>query len=182
MWLASVAPGIRQGHRRVPDIARPDGVEPPAQREDRPAARPPGGVGELDADRPTGTGRDDPRARPAPLGSPLIRGGMPAARPATSGSSAIVRALRPLKRKVPSWREEELVFDAEATAERAVQDGLWLPITRPASQRWLDLTVIVDSSPSMSLWRRQVAAFLSMVERLGAFRRTQVRLLTCHRG
>ncbi|MGH3623875.1 MAG: FxSxx-COOH system tetratricopeptide repeat protein [Sciscionella sp.] len=95
---------------------------------------------------------------------------------------AIVRALRPLHRKVLSRREDDVVLDEDATAERAVQDGLWLPETTPATERWLDLTLVVDANPSMALWRSTTAAFESLLERLGTFRRIQRRLLDTHRS
>ena len=97
------------------------------------------------------------------------------------GSANIIRALRPLKIKALSRRAEEIVLDEEATAERAVQDGLWLPVTKPDTARWLDLTLVVDTSPSMTLWRSTVKAFISLMERLGAFRTIQLRLLDTHR-
>lgn len=92
-------------------------------------------------------------------------------------AAAIVRALWPLKRSVKSWREDDLIFDAEATAERAVRDNLWWPVTKPASQRLFDLTVVIDGSPSMTLWRSQLTSFLSLLEHRGAFRTIQVRRL-----
>lgn len=102
------------------------------------------------------------------------------AAPPLPGAADIVRALRPLKRNVLSWREDEAILDEDATAERAVQDGLWLPMTKPDTQRWLDLTLVVDTSPSMALWRSTVTAFISLAERLGTFRSIQLRLLDTH--
>nr|WP_264086437.1 FxSxx-COOH system tetratricopeptide repeat protein [Amycolatopsis lexingtonensis] len=92
-------------------------------------------------------------------------------------AAAIVRALRPLKQTRPSGHEEDVVLDEEVTAEDAVQDHLWLPRTKPAMVRGLDLTVVVDSSPSMALWQPTVTAFLTLLRQLGAFRSIQVRLL-----
>ncbi|WP_279493586.1 FxSxx-COOH system tetratricopeptide repeat protein [Actinocrispum wychmicini] len=91
--------------------------------------------------------------------------------------AAIVRALWPLKKSMNSWREDDLIFDAEATAERAVRDNLWWPVTKPDSQRLFDLTVVVDGSPSMTLWRSQFTALLSALENRGAFRTIQLRRL-----
>ncbi|WP_410632070.1 FxSxx-COOH system tetratricopeptide repeat protein [Amycolatopsis sp. cmx-4-83] len=92
-------------------------------------------------------------------------------------AAAIIRALRSLKRTRPSRHEEDVVLDEELTAEDAVQDDLWLPRTKPAMVRGLDLTVVVDSSPSMALWQPTVTAFLTLLRQLGAFRSIQVRLL-----
>ncbi|WP_263855626.1 FxSxx-COOH system tetratricopeptide repeat protein [Amycolatopsis eburnea] len=92
-------------------------------------------------------------------------------------AAAIVRALRPLKQTRPSEHEEDVVLDEEVTAEDAVQGQLWLPRTKPAMVRGLDLTVVVDSSSSMALWQPTVAAFLTLLRQLGAFGSIQVRLL-----
>jgi hypothetical protein len=102
------------------------------------------------------------------------------AAPNLPGAADIVRALRPLKRKVPCWYEDEVVLDEDATAEQAVQDWLWLPVTTPDTERWLDLTLVVDTNPSMALWRSTVTAFISLSERLGTFRTIQLRLLDTH--
>jgi tetratricopeptide (TPR) repeat protein len=93
------------------------------------------------------------------------------------GSAGMVRALRPLKRKVLSRHADEVILDEDATAERAAQDGLWLPVTEQATTRWLDLTLVVDASPSMALWRSTVTEVISLAQRLGAFRSVQLCLL-----
>ncbi|WP_229904846.1 SAV_2336 N-terminal domain-related protein [Lentzea cavernae] len=64
-----------------------------------------------------------------------------------------------------------------ATAEQMANTGTWWPITRSYPERWLDLTVVLDDSPSMSLWRPEVVAFLEMLARLEAFRTIQFRLV-----
>jgi tetratricopeptide (TPR) repeat protein len=121
---------------------------------------------------------------PWPSGNGVV--GMPPPVPAgpvspLPGAAGIVRALRPLHRDVVSRHSDEYELDEEATAERAVQDGLWWPVTRPPSERWLDLTLVVDSGPSMALWRSTVTAFESLLRRLGTFRTIQRRLLDTNR-
>jgi tetratricopeptide (TPR) repeat protein len=106
----------------------------------------------------------------------LAKGGQVAAT-VLSRSGGIIRELRPLKRKVRSWREDEIVLDEEATAERAAEDELWLPVTKPDTARWLDLTLVVDVGPSMAFWQSSVTGFISLLQQLGAFRTIQLRLL-----
>jgi tetratricopeptide (TPR) repeat protein len=89
----------------------------------------------------------------------------------------IVRGLRPLRRKIQSWRANDIVLDEDATAKRAVQNELWLPLTKRATERWLDLTLIVDSGPSMALWRAKINAFEALMRRMGTFRTVQRRSL-----
>ncbi|MGW5745961.1 FxSxx-COOH system tetratricopeptide repeat protein [Amycolatopsis sp. NPDC003861] len=97
--------------------------------------------------------------------------------PVLPGAAEFVRALRPLKRKVFSNRADDVELDEDRTAEEAAQTGMWLPVTKRRRGRWLDLTLVVDSSPSMALWTPTVNAFARLLERLGAFRSVRVRLL-----
>ncbi|MER5391371.1 FxSxx-COOH system tetratricopeptide repeat protein [Saccharopolyspora sp. NPDC002686] len=94
-----------------------------------------------------------------------------------AGGPNVFRALRPFKRRMSSPHDEDALLDEDATAERAVEDGLWLPMTRPGTTRWLDLTLVVDTNPSMALWRAKIDAFTKSLERLGAFRSIQRRML-----
>ena len=87
------------------------------------------------------------------------------------------RALSTLKRRTLSRRHNDVVLDEEATAVRAAETGRWWPVTRSREERWLDLTLVLDNSPSMALWRPRLAAFVEMLERSGVFRSIQVRLL-----
>lgn len=202
VWLTSVTQGAWRRHTATERTAR-DWEQPPA-RADTPAPDIPVESGPDDriepselpidhsagpmlyapsrgdsrrAHRDTGDRRDDeaPRLLPTDLGS------IPqSAAPSLPGSADVVRALRPLKRKVLSWHEDEIILDEDATAEQAVQDGLWLPVTKPGTARELDLTLVVDASPSMALWQSTVTAFISLSEQLGAFRTIQLRLLDTH--
>ncbi|MEU9347047.1 FxSxx-COOH system tetratricopeptide repeat protein [Streptomyces sp. NPDC048278] len=90
-------------------------------------------------------------------------------------AAGITRALRPLKQLVPSAFEVEL--DEETTAERAAEDGLWVPYTRAADERRFDLVLVVDDHATMVIWEQTVAEFTAVAERLGAFRDVRVRRL-----
>ncbi|MFF7185586.1 FxSxx-COOH system tetratricopeptide repeat protein [Streptomyces sp. NPDC008222] len=81
---------------------------------------------------------------------------------------ALVRSLKPLTRKVPSRTVFEL--DEDATVTRLVDEGILLPVLRPAPSRWLRLALVVDCGPSMSLWQDEVHEIQHEVARLGAFR------------
>jgi tetratricopeptide (TPR) repeat protein len=137
-----------------------------------------------------------PVPRPEPVPEPLrvVRepeshmlpgdgvGAAPGAGWSLPGVLKLMRALRPLKRYVPSRREGDVVIDEVATADRAVQDGLWWPVTRPRRERWLDLVLVIDGSPTMGLWRARVRAFVQLLEQLGTFRTVQVRTLDTNRS
>ncbi|MFD4600903.1 FxSxx-COOH system tetratricopeptide repeat protein [Streptomyces sp. NPDC058464] len=90
-------------------------------------------------------------------------------------AAGISRALRPLKQLVPSAFEVEL--DEETTAERAAEDGLWMPYTRSADERRFDLVLVVDDHATMVIWEQTVAELTAVAERLGAFRDVRVHRL-----
>lgn len=94
------------------------------------------------------------------------------ATPALPGRLSLARSLRPLKRKVPSRTLRQL--DESATAQDAAETGLWLPVWRPTLDRWLDVAVVVDDSPSMTVWQGMVTELLRMLEESGAFRSVRV--------
>ncbi|MEV7436884.1 FxSxx-COOH system tetratricopeptide repeat protein [Streptomyces griseoviridis] len=95
-----------------------------------------------------------------------------AARPALEASRPIERALRPLRLRLPSARVR--LLDEEATAESRAEHGSWLPCFRPAPERWLSLTLVVDSGLSMGLWTRMVRQFEAVLLGSGAFRDVRV--------
>ncbi|MGW3994931.1 FxSxx-COOH system tetratricopeptide repeat protein [Amycolatopsis sp. NPDC004772] len=170
---------------------------PPASPPERPAAPPP----ERPREHPrphTESGREPDREPPLvdrpSFAEQLVGNGVPLApragepspdvdltsaptAPVLPGAAEFVRALRPFKRKVFSNRADDVELDEDRTAEEAAQTGMWLPVTKRRRGRWLDLTLVVDSSPSMALWTPTVNAFARLLERLGAFRSVRVRLL-----
>ncbi len=167
-----------------PENRRARREQPPREAGERPLAHT---EGERESDRePPVADRASFTAEPAGNGGPLApRAGGPspdadltaATAPVLPGAAELVRALRPFKRKVFSKQADDVELDEDRTAEEAAQTGAWLPVTRRRRGRWLDLTLVVDSSPSMALWTPTVNAFVRLLERLGAFRSVRVRLL-----
>ncbi|MFO1434617.1 MAG: formylglycine-generating enzyme family protein [Candidatus Competibacteraceae bacterium] len=88
--------------------------------------------------------------------------------PALSDSLGLNRALRPLMRRVPSRSRH--ILDETATAERYADRGLWLPIFKGRPERWLELALVIDASPSMRLWHPTLAELYQLLARHGAFR------------
>ena len=84
----------------------------------------------------------------------------------------ISRALRPLKRRVPS--KSEFILDETATAERIAEEKLLLPVLRPAPERWLELALVIDEGASMMLWKQTIKEFKQLLERHGAFRDVRI--------
>ena len=89
--------------------------------------------------------------------------------PALPGRLELVRALRPLKRRVGSRRFQEV--DIRATAERMAETKLPWPVTRPLPERWLDLILVEEVSPTMRIWRPVVRELARLLRGAGVFRR-----------
>ncbi|GLX48570.1 hypothetical protein Shyhy01_15200 [Streptomyces hygroscopicus subsp. hygroscopicus] len=85
---------------------------------------------------------------------------------------ALQRALRPLRRRVDAPVGREL--DERATADRIARLGArpdgWLPVLRPARERWLSLNLVHDAGPTMPVWRPLVRELHTALAQSGAFR------------
>ena len=88
--------------------------------------------------------------------------------PALVGTRDLARALRPLRRRLPTYAAP--IVDEVATAASIADNGLFYPRFRPGMERWLDLTLLIDNSASMTIWRRTLIEFNTLLQRLGAFR------------
>ncbi|MEV0775773.1 SAV_2336 N-terminal domain-related protein [Streptomyces sp. NPDC050428] len=182
VWLARLtAPQPRTGDR-------PEHHEPPPARHTGPdeAARPAG-------DEPEPRPEPPPRSaeHTAPLSLYAPSGGdavptrsFPIRAPATGAVSGLLdlqRALRPLRGyrpPVPPVLGAEL--DEEATAERSAADGFLRPVRRPAAHREAEIQLLMDASPTASVWQLTLERLRQACERLGAFRDVQVHYL--HQG
>jgi len=82
------------------------------------------------------------------------------------------RALRPLRKKVPSPAVQ--VMDEEATVEQIAETKMWVPVMRAAPERWLDLALVVEQTSLTEVWRKTINEFQQLLEHLGAFRTVRV--------
>ena len=80
----------------------------------------------------------------------------------------IGRSLRPLMRKVPS--RIEFVLDEENTAQQIAENDVWIPVLKPARERWLDLVIVVEENRATVVWEETINEFRKFMERHGAFR------------
>ncbi|NJR75691.1 MAG: hypothetical protein HC773_22900 [Scytonema sp. CRU_2_7] len=80
----------------------------------------------------------------------------------------ISRALRPLMRKVPS--QIRTILDAEATVTRIAEHNIWLPVTKPEPERWLNLELVVEESRSSFIWTETIDELQKLLQNHGAFR------------
>ncbi|BCL20245.1 HAD family hydrolase [Streptomyces tuirus] len=111
---------------------------------------------------------DGPQHHPGGGGSPLLA----PAPPMLPHPLALQRALRPLQRKVPSPHAR--LLDERATADRIARLGahpdVWLPVLRPAPDRWLRLNLVHDTGPTMPVWRPLVSELHAALAQSGIFR------------
>ncbi|GLY99090.1 FxSxx-COOH system tetratricopeptide repeat protein [Actinoplanes sp. NBRC 103695] len=181
LWLAATMEGpgeptgrMSPGHVDVPPVAVPERGDGGGPETGGSPPRPPLPAGrQRDAARPAGPAFTAGSAEIEDTGDPSPLTALPAGR-------LLARALKPFQRRVESATEVEP--DEEETANFAVDTGVWLPRYRPVQDRWLGLTLIVDDSPSMAVWRPTVAAFRILLERHGAFRGVRTFLLSDRDG
>ncbi|OUL24030.1 hypothetical protein BV378_20180 [Nostoc sp. RF31YmG] len=80
----------------------------------------------------------------------------------------LARALRPLMRKVSSQTKK--ILDEEETVTQFAEKRILIPILKPAPERWLDLALVVEKSPSIVIWQEIITEFQKLTELQGAFR------------
>lgn len=167
----------RRGADRTASAAGPENSPPSADSHDQAStASPPGTLGpDPVRGRPGST-----RALAPVIGSPAPKAGpgravmLPGPR-VLGDPLSLSRALRPLKRRVPSAVRSEL--DEEATAAAQAETGIPNVVLRALPERWLRLALVIDSEGSMVLWEAHCRALLRLFEHSGAFRQIEVRQL-----
>ncbi|MGP9018621.1 SAV_2336 N-terminal domain-related protein [Streptomyces sp. BR1] len=93
---------------------------------------------------------------------------------------ALQRALRPLQRYRAPVRTTGRYLDEQATADRAADMGLVIPVLRPDRRRQARLALMMDISSSTLVWEQTLDELRQVCERAGAFREVQVHYL--HEG
>ncbi|MFI5954380.1 SCO2524 family protein [Cryptosporangium sp. NPDC051539] len=80
----------------------------------------------------------------------------------------VARALRPLRRRWRHGRRAELDLDDTVTVY--ARTGELIPVFRPAPERWFDVTLLVDTGLSMTLWEQATDELHRLLGQVGAFR------------
>ncbi|MFF5855233.1 SAV_2336 N-terminal domain-related protein [Streptomyces sp. NPDC012751] len=156
-----------------PPSAPPPPSPPPSPSPS--AGRPPSPPGEPRAEPAAPPSRVPlhlPARRPAPAADRPHTGLLAPAPPMLRHPLALQRALRPLARRTDAPVGHEL--DERATADRIARLGAdpawWLPVLRPARERWLRLNLVYDAGPTMPVWRPLVRELHTVLAQSGAFR------------
>ncbi|MEV4429728.1 SAV_2336 N-terminal domain-related protein [Streptomyces sp. R-07] len=96
--------------------------------------------------------------------------------PALPRRRELARALRPLKRRVPS--RVRTVLDEDATVSRIADHDHWIPVLAPAADRWLDVRIVLDSyGESAVFWEPLARELRTLLLQLGAFRDVRLHYL-----
>lgn len=173
LWLASqreLGISARPETPNVPPIEAPRTEEPPPEDREPPKQPPENnpltdGQGQSNVHLPEGDGKATDDIQTGPTGGTNFPAPAASALP---NRLAVGRSLRGLSRRVSS--PVATVFDEEATIRRIAEEGNWIPLHRPAPERWLDLALVMDESANMVIWRKTVDELHTLLERQGAFR------------
>ncbi|MET7711990.1 SAV_2336 N-terminal domain-related protein [Streptomyces sp. NPDC005407] len=173
----------------------------PAAAARRPVPAPAGTAGPQPADRPAVEVTEPPAPSPLRAGAPprprvdlygpaqgeSAPGGVPAegmrrvpvpAAAALPDALALQRSLRPLQRYRPPMRLVRRELDEVATADRAADTGLVVPVLRTARRREARLALVMDVSSSNVVWDKALDELRQVCERAGAFREVAVHHLS----
>jgi formylglycine-generating enzyme required for sulfatase activity len=58
----------------------------------------------------------------------------------------------------------------ENTAQQIAENDVWIPVLKPARERWLDLVIVVEENRATVVWEETINEFRKLMERHGAFR------------
>ncbi|MFI1015321.1 SAV_2336 N-terminal domain-related protein [Streptomyces sp. NPDC020965] len=177
LWLARHVPAT-DPFASPPDPAVRDGDEPPAPEPTLepppPALVRPGSRGP----RPgPGAGLYGPAQPEAAHGGPPDGGvrAVPVPAPAVLPDPlGLERSLRPLQRYRPPTRTVRSELDEIATADRAADTGLLVPVLAAVRRREARLALVMDESSSNVVWGGVLDELRRVCERAGAFREVAV--------
>ncbi|WP_208901054.1 SAV_2336 N-terminal domain-related protein [Streptomyces incarnatus] len=178
LWLA---------RQMDPVTEAPPEAPPPPPRPQEPSDRSAGRDAPADPPPP----EPEPEPRPAaPPASPRVPLHLPAPHPRTGRYASLLapappmlrhplalqRSLRPVKRRTDAPHGQRL--DERATVDRIARLGAapehWLPVLRPARERWLRLNLVHDTGPTMPIWRPLVRELRTALGQSGVFRTVTV--------
>jgi WD40 repeat protein len=141
----------------APAPLTPPPKAPVQDESSRPSAPPTARSGELLPELP---GRAGETSKGVPFRVP--------AAVALPGALELTRALRPLMRRIASRTQRRL--DEAATVDAIAEQGIWVPVMRPAQERWLEVALVVEDAFEMRPWGRTIQEFHRLLGHSGAFR------------
>lgn len=156
LWLAAGSDSDAAIELPSPSVA----TTPTAPRRAETDDEPPGGS---DATRP-GRGPSQPGAGALVTGRRVrVQQAKPFPEQLNLG-----RSLLPFKRRWPLGRRMRL--DIDATIHSYTRTWQLVPVFSPAPERWFEVALVVDDSPSMSVWTEEVVALSRVLRQAGTFK------------
>ncbi|MFF8844629.1 SAV_2336 N-terminal domain-related protein [Streptomyces sp. NPDC015127] len=181
LWLARwVGPAPWPGGRIEPPEPPAGTPADPHAHEPPPAPSGPGSTAAAPSEGRAGL-RTPHTEGHGPAGGADRRGGSPVrvpTAPTLPHPLALQRALRPLQQFRSPSLPVRRVLDEQATAHRAAETGLTLPVLRPSRRREARAQLLMDVSSSTIVWEQTLDELREIFERAGAFR--EVRVLYLH--
>ncbi|MFH0518967.1 SAV_2336 N-terminal domain-related protein [Streptomyces sp. M41] len=189
LWLARhMEPGDRPPSAAPAPRSPAEDAQPP-ETAPTPTPPPPGGPPHIGTPPPPTEAPRAPLHLPAPAPVPDRAPKAPTgpaephtallapAPPMLRHPLALQRSLRPLKRRTEA--PDRLELDERATADRIARLGAepqeWLPVLRPARERWLRLHLVYDAGPTMPVWRPLIRELHAALAQSGVFRTVTLR-------
>ncbi|MFN7948349.1 MAG: tetratricopeptide repeat protein [Blastocatellia bacterium] len=170
LWFSRVLP-------RSPAAPEPVIPEPPVVPDDQPGTRETAPV-------TTSSAKSEKKAASAgadvftPASSERSDDQLRASRVRVPGAAAlpeaaeISRALRPFTRRFKAGRE--MALDVDETVQRTAETRFLNPVFRPQPERWFDVALVVEDTPTMAVWQQTIHEFERLLARQGAFRDVRV--------
>ncbi|WP_293059153.1 MULTISPECIES: SAV_2336 N-terminal domain-related protein [unclassified Moorena] len=147
---------LSKDQSQQPPNKNPD-IQPDPKKSSSPGVKKPGADVSLRSSKPKKT-KESREAIPIKVPAAV----------ALRNTLALGRALRPLMGKVPS--ATETILDVEATVYQIAESKIWLPVLKPASERWLELALVVEKTSSTAVWKQTITELQHLVKHHGAFR------------
>ncbi|MET9858509.1 SAV_2336 N-terminal domain-related protein [Streptomyces smyrnaeus] len=180
LWLARFGLGRTAGEPDVDSTGlRYSGTRTPQPEPPMPPAE------DHDATEPAETPPATERTAPVSLFAPRRHGGAPPAgfpvrapaAGALSGLLELQHALRPLHGYRPPLPPATGALDEAATADLSARSTAVRPVFGTEVRRYSEIQLIMDASPTASVWQPTLERLRQTFEQLGAFRDVQVRYL-----
>ncbi|MEU2608185.1 SAV_2336 N-terminal domain-related protein [Streptomyces albus] len=181
LWLARFT-GARDAGGLDADPTAPRYAEGPTRQPEPPMPLP----GHHETPEPYEPPRPQAeRTAPVSLFAPRRHGGAPPAgfpvrAPAAGSLSGLLElqhALRPLHGYRPPLPPVAGDLDEDATADLSARSTAVLPVFGTTARRYSEIQLIMDASPTASVWQPTLERLRQTFEQLGAFRDVQVRYL-----
>ncbi|OUC15332.1 MAG: hypothetical protein B0A82_07565 [Alkalinema sp. CACIAM 70d] len=168
LWLARYVEGQSDRANRSTQAAAKPKIRTETVTGEASPPLPPPELGLYAQGQPAQSPNQPNQSNPAAPGLPFKTPTAPALRQTLE----IGRSLRPLRRRVDSYRRR--VLDEEATAEQTAEQQFCMTVVQPEPENWLEVALVMEYTPSSFIWQDTLQSFKQLLEHQGAFRSVNV--------